>query len=341
MHKLATFSLFLYIGFAVSPAFSQSIDGPSELPPTTFEGTQYIDSQGCAFVRATVNGATSWIARVDQDRNPLCNFEPTFAWTLTETAAEQETPEVVAAEDDADVNEVAAETTAVPETAAEAVESASADEAETPVISTDLSEDVATAPAPRPTAPAAPRRATVAAPAPVVAAAPARVQTQPITRDEACAGKSGIQPNMLSLSTGLPIDCGLATEIVDATTVSDDIPRLTLAEVCQRTAETGVRYTNAETGERVVCSEPDVEVASAAMPTAPVAKSYIQVGSFAVHSNADRLIARLGNLGLPVASRRSGRLKIVAAGPFTSASAQQQALATVRGLGFSDAFLRN
>jgi len=336
MHKLATFSLFLSVGLAVPPAFAQSIDGPAELPPATFEGSQYVDSQGCGFVRVTVNGATSWIARVDQDRNPLCNFEPTFAWTVTDTVAEDDTTEVAEAVKEADTAEAAS----TPETAAEPVESALADEAETPVISTDLSEEVAEAPAPRPTAPAAPRRAPVVAPAPVVAETPAPIQTQPVTRDQACAGKSGIQPNLLSLSTGLPIDCGPATEIVDVPAVSDEIPRLTLAEVCQRTAETGVRYTNAETGEAVVCPEVDVQVATAA-PTASVSKTYIQVGSFAVHSNADRLIARLGDLGLPVASGRSGRLKIVAAGPFMSASAQQQALATVRGLGFSDAFLRN
>ena len=373
MRRLATLSLLLSTGLAVPLAYSQSSDGPAELPPAEYAGTEFVDSKGCAFVRATVNGAVSWVARVDQDRNPLCNFEPTFAWAVPSSDADETvetdvaeapaesdevadivTEEMAEAEDKTDAEAMAEaeamdETEAMdasedmaeadatmPDTAAEAIETAMADDKEDDSMSTDMSQEVAMAPAPRRAVTPRPVRAPVAA-----APAPMPVQTQPVTRAEACAGKSGIQPNLLSLSTGLPIDCGPASEGVTAPTVTDDIPRLTLAEACSRSAATGIRFTNAVTGEPVVCPQTESEPLQALAPSSGVVKPYIQVGSFAVHSNADRLIARLGDLGLPVAAGRSGRLKIVAAGPFTSSNAQQQALATVRGLGFSDAFLRN
>ena len=89
-------------------------------------------------------------------------------------------------------------------------------------------------------------------------------------------------------------------------------------------------------------------------PTEPLAPSqktpvatgsaYVQVGTFGVPANAEAAAARLSALGLPVAKGRlsSGgkALQVVYAGPFTSATAQAQALALLRGAGFADALLR-
>lgn len=54
-------------------------DGPAELPPADFAGRQYVDSRGCVFIRAQVDGTVSWAARLTADRQPLCGFQPTFA----------------------------------------------------------------------------------------------------------------------------------------------------------------------------------------------------------------------------------------------------------------------
>lgn len=54
-------------------------DGPAELPPPDFAGRQYVDSEGCVFTRAKVDGVVTWIARLTPDREPLCGFAPTFA----------------------------------------------------------------------------------------------------------------------------------------------------------------------------------------------------------------------------------------------------------------------
>ncbi len=66
----------------------------------------------------------------------------------------------------------------------------------------------------------------------------------------------------------------------------------------------------------------------------------VQVGSFSVPANATRLRARLQQAGLPARIHVSRGLHVVTAGPFAASQDAQSALARVRGMGFSDAFLR-
>lgn len=66
----------------------------------------------------------------------------------------------------------------------------------------------------------------------------------------------------------------------------------------------------------------------------------VQVASFAKPANAKRLRARLQNAGLPVQVHTVRGYNVVTLGPFISATEAHAALGSVRGMGFSDAFIR-
>jgi len=66
----------------------------------------------------------------------------------------------------------------------------------------------------------------------------------------------------------------------------------------------------------------------------------VQVGSFGVPSNATRLRARLETAGMPARIHQTRGLNVVTVGPFASPDSAHHALASVRRMGFRDAFLR-
>lgn len=59
---------------------------PAEMPPPGFEGVQYVDSRGCAYIRAGMGAQVTWVPRVDRDRNPVCGLPPSLGG-VTSTAA--------------------------------------------------------------------------------------------------------------------------------------------------------------------------------------------------------------------------------------------------------------
>ncbi|MGJ8544371.1 MAG: SPOR domain-containing protein [Sulfitobacter sp.] len=59
---------------------------PAEFPPSSFNGKQYVDSKGCVFIRAGIDGNVSWIPRVSRNRKGVCGFKPTLAGQVAEAA---------------------------------------------------------------------------------------------------------------------------------------------------------------------------------------------------------------------------------------------------------------
>lgn len=353
-----------------SIAFAQADAIPAEFPPASFTGNQYVDSNGCAFIRAGIGGAVNWVPRLTRSREQMCNFQPTFA---KETASE---PPVV----DEMTEEAPAAIVAAPAPAVEAKEPAA------PIV--------AATPVPKPVAPRVAPKITKARPAPaptprIITPKPAPAPAQ-VTMAQACAGRYGIQTGFVSARTGKPINCGpvpksapigtVAGIGVNVTSPKPAPERITMAELCARAAA-GTRFvrqdgtpvrcnhkTSVSTFGNIPASNPVPppptpkppkgyekvwtdgrinpqrgKVASAARVTqsAPVAHRYVQVGTFGVPANAERMMKRLHALGYPVATARAGHLRIIAAGPFSTQAEVHNALKTARNMGFNDAFTRN
>ena len=74
MKSRSLWVLALVLGTAAPAVQAQS---PAEMPPAGYTGQQFVDSAGCVFVRAQVNGDVTWVPLLGRDRAPVCNRTPT------------------------------------------------------------------------------------------------------------------------------------------------------------------------------------------------------------------------------------------------------------------------
>jgi len=82
---MRAFPLLLACSVVVSGAVAASAQSdvvvagstPAEVPPSTFNGRQYVDSAGCVFVRAGQGDVVAWMPRLTRSNEPLCGYAPT------------------------------------------------------------------------------------------------------------------------------------------------------------------------------------------------------------------------------------------------------------------------
>ncbi|MCR9109912.1 hypothetical protein [Marivita sp. XM-24bin2] len=77
--KAAAALAVLLVSSVSASAQGLQVSPPAELPPASYDARQYVDSRGCVYVRAGVDGAVNWVPRVGRDRQPICGQAPSLA----------------------------------------------------------------------------------------------------------------------------------------------------------------------------------------------------------------------------------------------------------------------
>jgi hypothetical protein len=340
----------------------RDIPGPAENPPGSFRDAQYVDSRGCVFVRAGVDGRTVWVPRVNAERKVLCGYPPSITAAAAAPVAPPKSVEPVAAP--APVVQPAK-----PTKPARVAQSTTRQKQANDYIDAPRAGS-------KPGTLRCPARAPIAERVPLASGGTVIL----------CVSRAGLVgaatlPDVALASQPRPLKTATPTAAPRSQTANAAPLRLTLTEPddaidlvkpvvpkgyklawqddrlnarrAQGTergqAQQNLVWTQ-ETPARLVTRAERAKLreqqATLTLSTkgAPAKPRYVQVGSFGDPANAQAASATLSGLGLPVAKARAksgGRqLQVVLAGPFSSDADAAAALRVLRRGEFPDAVIR-
>lgn len=61
------------LGVQANAQTLRSDNGPAEIPPKSYKGSQYVDSKGCVYIKAGYGTRITWVPRVNRSRKVFCN----------------------------------------------------------------------------------------------------------------------------------------------------------------------------------------------------------------------------------------------------------------------------
>ena len=181
---------------------------------------------------------------------------------------------------------------------------------------------------------------------PVRRAATTLVESRTIAKaDTRCPSRIGTAQRYLVSDGRRVTKCGPAVADGVGFVNGLGVPDLQIAGVDASPGAVAAARAASQTGYRLTWTNGALRPArKEALPAAALALKWVQVGAFAQAANADRAMAKLKTLGLPVAHVAltvGGKgLKAVLAGPFETPDDLAAALDQLRRAGFPDAFPR-
>ncbi|MEO9575394.1 MAG: SPOR domain-containing protein [Tateyamaria sp.] len=352
------------LGFGSGAAYAQNlaaVQAPAELPPASYRGAQYVDSNGCVFIRAGIDGNINWVPQVNQQRQLICGQTPTLIGTQSASASAPSTPVVVESATTTQASQGEA-STARPQArpAPAAVASTPAPAAAAPRVARTTPKATTAPPVVTPRSRIVPRQ--VYETRPRQDAFPVPKGYRRVWDDDRLNPRRAEQSLEGVVRTQLVWTQTVPRRLVDRTSGKD--VTATIALVYPYTdMETQLRelgsvtlvYRDGQLQKRIVRNKaktraPTVSTRSAPEPVVPAkAKAdstgrYVQVGTYDKPANAQAAAQRIIRAGLParIGKTRRGlkRYQVVVAGPFESSNSLAQALNTSRAAGFKDAFVR-